>query len=60
MTVGCQNRQNLLNAGRNCVIFMCKPLRDLAHQNKKRYFLGGGKGAFLFFCAKKKTPVDTL
>ncbi len=58
-------RQNLLKAGRNCVFdtvffLMCKPPRDLAHRNKKRYLLGGGKGVFLCFCARKKEPVDTL
>ncbi len=60
MTVGRQNRQNLLNAGRNCVFFMCKPPQDLAHGNKKSYLFGGGKGVFLCFYAQKNACGHTL
>ena len=46
-------QQNLLNAGRKSAFFMCKPPRDLAHRNKKRY-LFFGQYRCVFFCAKKK------
>ena len=54
-------QQNFLNAGRKSVFFMCKPPRDLAHRNKKRYLFSGRIGVFfLFLCSKKNACGHTL
>jgi hypothetical protein len=46
---------------RNSVFFDVQATPSyLAHQNRKRYLFLGGKGVFLCFCARKKTPLDTL
>jgi hypothetical protein len=52
--------KNLLNVGRNCVFFMCKPPRDLAHLKKKRYLFWAGKVCFCVFVLKNNACGHTL